>query len=77
MVPQGAGGVPCRMHNGQMPDALHKGDKALIMSGPFEGKVGTIAAVEGDVASLSVDVFARDTPVQVALADLAAPPVAS
>jgi hypothetical protein len=32
------------------------------MSGPFEGKVGTIAAVEGDLATFAVDVFARNTP---------------
>jgi len=54
-----------------MPDPLHNGDKAAIMSGPFEGKVGTIAAINEDVASATVDVFARDTPVQVPLADLA------
>ena len=57
-----------------MPDPLHKGDQAIIMSGPFEGKVGTIAAIDEDVASVTVDVFARDTPVQVPLADLVALP---
>jgi ribosomal protein L24 len=44
-----------------MPYPLQKGDKAIITSGPFEGKVGTIAAVDGDAASITVDVFARDT----------------
>jgi transcription antitermination factor NusG len=57
-----------------MPDPLQKGDKAIIMSGPFEGKVGTIAAIDEDVATLAVDVFDRDTPVQVRLPDLAIPP---
>jgi transcription antitermination factor NusG len=57
-----------------MPDPLHQGDKAIITNGPFEGKVGTIAVIDEDVATLAVDVFARDTPVQVPLADLAIPP---
>jgi transcription antitermination factor NusG len=60
-----------------MADPPHKGDRAIIMSGPFEGKVGTIAAIEGDLATLAVDVFARATPVQVPVADLADPPGAS
>ena len=47
------------------------------MSGPFEGKVGTIAATDEGVASVTVDVFARGTPVQVPLADLAARPGAN
>jgi transcription antitermination factor NusG len=72
MVPQGAGAVPRGTHNGQMRDPLHVGDKAIIISGPFEGKAGTIASIEGDLATLAVDVFARNTPVQVPLADLAA-----
>ena len=57
-----------------MPDPLRMGDKAIIMSGPFEGKVGTIAAIDEHVASVTVDVFARDTSVQVPLADLVAQP---
>jgi transcription antitermination factor NusG len=73
MVPQGASSVPSLMQNESMPDPLRKGVKAIIMSGPFGGKMGTIAAIEGDVATLAVDVFARDTPVQVPLADLIAP----
>lgn len=72
-MPQGADAVPRGTQNGQMPDPLHMGDEAVIMSGPFEGKVGTIAAIEGDRATLAVDVFARNTPVRVPLADLAAP----
>jgi transcription antitermination factor NusG len=60
-----------------MPDPLHRGDKAIITSGPFEGKVGTIAAIDGDLASITVDVFARETPVHVALADLVAFPEAT
>lgn len=73
-MPQGARRVPCRMQNRQMSDPLHQGDTAIIQSGPFEGKEGTIAAIEGDVATVAVDVFARDTPVHVPLADLAALP---
>ena len=60
-----------------MADPLHKGDTAIIMSGPFEGRVGTIAAIDEDVATLAIDVFARDTPVQVPLADLVAQPGAT
>jgi len=44
------------------------------MSGPFEGKVGTVAAIDGDVASVTVVVFARETPVQVPLAELVVQP---
>jgi KOW motif len=73
MVPQGPSSFPSPMQNGSIPDPPRKGEKAIITSGPFEGKTGTIAAVEGDVATLAVDVFAQDTPVQVPLADLIAP----
>ncbi len=57
-----------------MPEPLHQGDQAIITSGPFEGKVGTIAEIDGDVATLTVDVFARDAPVRIPLADLTEPP---
>jgi transcription antitermination factor NusG len=60
-----------------MADPLHKGDSAIIMSGPFEGRVGTIAAIDEGVATLAIEVFARDTPVQVPLADLVAQPRAT
>ena len=49
----------------------------IVMSGPLEGKVGTIADIDGDVASVTVDVFARDTPVQAPFADLASGSCAS
>jgi transcription antitermination factor NusG len=62
------------MQNRQMSDPLHQGDTAIIQSGPFEGKEGTIAAIDEDLATVTVDVFARDTPVHVPLADLVALP---
>jgi len=74
MLPHGARRVRYRRQNGLMPDPPHTGDEAIIMSGPFEGKVGTVAAIDGDVASVTVDVFARETPVQVPLAELVVQP---
>jgi transcription antitermination factor NusG len=74
MVPQRSVRVRCMAQNGQMSEPLHKGDQAIILTGPFEGKVGTIAVIDGDVATLTVDVFARDAPVRVPLADLTVPP---
>jgi transcription antitermination factor NusG len=44
------------------------------MTGPFESRAGTIIAIDGDVATVTLDVFARKTPVQIRVADLAAPP---
>jgi transcription antitermination factor NusG len=59
---------------GPMADRLHEGDLALITRGPFEGKVGTITWIDREVVTVAVDVFARDTPVNVPLSDLAVPP---
>jgi transcription antitermination factor NusG len=61
---------------GPMADRLHEGDLALITRGPFEGKIGTITRIDGDVVALTVDVFARDTPVHVPRTDLSVPPAA-
>ncbi len=77
MVPQAAARVPGPAQNGQMSEPLHEGDQAMITRGPLEGRVGTIAAITGEVAILGIDVFARHTPVEVLLADLAVPPGAS
>jgi transcription antitermination factor NusG len=57
-----------------MSEPLHKGDQALITSGPFEGQIGTVAEVEGQFLTVVVDIFDRDTAVRVLLADLTAPP---
>lgn len=57
-----------------MAIALHEGDKALILAGPFAGKVGTITRIDSDSATVVCDVFDRDTPVSIGLGDVAPPP---
>ena len=56
-----------------MPTSLHEGDQALIIDGPFAGKVGTITRIDSDSATVICDVFDRDTPVEVDLSDLERP----
>jgi hypothetical protein len=57
-----------------MPLPLHEGDQALILDGPFAGKVGTITRIDSKSATVVCDVFDRDTPVVVGLGDVASPP---
>jgi KOW motif len=57
-----------------MPTSLHEGDQALILDGPFAGKVGTITHIDSESATVVCDVFDRDTPVNVGLDDVALPP---
>jgi hypothetical protein len=57
-----------------MPTALREGDQALILDGPFAGKVGTITRIDSDSATVLCDVFDRDTPINVDLDDVATPP---
>lgn len=54
-----------------MPTSLHEGDQALILEGPFAGKVGTITRIDSESATVVCDVFDRDTPVHVGLNDVA------
>jgi hypothetical protein len=56
-----------------MPTSLHKGDQAIITSGPFTGKVGTVTRIDSDLATVVVDVFNRETPVDVDLGDVEPP----
>ena len=56
------------------PTSHHEGDKALILDGPFAGKVGTITRVDLESATVVCDVFDRDTPVNVGLGDVVSPP---
>ena len=56
-----------------MPTSLHEGDDALIINGPFAGKLGTITRIASDSATVVCDVFDRDTPVEVDLSDLQQP----
>jgi transcription antitermination factor NusG len=56
-----------------MPTSLHEGDHALIINGPFAGKLGTITRIDSDSATVVCDVFDRDTPVEVDLSDLEQP----
>lgn len=56
-----------------MPTSLQEGDQALIIGGPFAGKVGTIARLDLDSATVICDVFDRDTPVEVFRSDLEQP----
>jgi transcription antitermination factor NusG len=56
-----------------MPTSLHEGDDALIINGPFAGKLGTITRIDSDSATVVCDVFDRDTPVEVDLSDLQQP----
>ena len=55
---------------------LHEGDQALILDGPFAGKVGTITRIDSDSATVMREVFDRDTPLNVGLVDVASPPSA-
>jgi hypothetical protein len=57
-----------------MPTSLHEGDQALILGGPFAGKVGTITRIDSESATVVCDVFDRDTPVDVDLSDVEPPP---
>ena len=56
-----------------MPTSLHEGGHALIINGPFAGKLGTITRIDSDSATVVCDVFDRDTPVEVDLSDLQQP----
>jgi KOW motif len=56
-----------------MPTSLHEGDQALILGGPFAGKVGTITRLDSESATVVCDVFDRDTPVNVGLDDVTSP----
>jgi hypothetical protein len=56
-----------------MPTSLHEGDQALILLGPFAGKVGTITRIDSESATVVCDVFDRDTPVDVDLGDVEPP----
>jgi transcription antitermination factor NusG len=56
-----------------MQTSLHEGDHALIINGPFAGKLGTITRIDSDSATVVCDVFDRDTPVEVDLSDLEQP----
>jgi hypothetical protein len=53
-----------------MPTSLHEGDQALILVGPFAGKVGTITRIDSESATVVCDVFDRDTRVDVDLGDV-------
>jgi hypothetical protein len=57
-----------------MPTSLHEGDQALVLDGPFAGKVGTITSIDSESATVVCDVFDRDTPIHVGLDDVASPP---
>jgi transcription antitermination factor NusG len=57
-----------------MPTPLHEGDHAIILNGPFAGKVGTIVSIDPESATVLCNAFDRDTPVTVAVGDVAAPP---
>jgi hypothetical protein len=60
-----------------MPTSLHEGDQALILDGPFAGKMGTITRIDSESATVVCDVcdvFDRDTRVTVGLGDVASPP---
>jgi transcription antitermination factor NusG len=56
-----------------MQTSLHEGDHALIINGPFAGKLGTITRIGSDSATVVCDLFDRDTPVEVDLSDLEQP----
>jgi hypothetical protein len=53
---------------------LHEGDQALILDGPFAGKLGIITRIDSESATVVCDVFDRDTPVNVGIGDVASPP---
>jgi hypothetical protein len=53
-----------------MPTSLHEGNQAIITGGPFTGKVGTVTRIDSDSATVVVDVFDRETPVDVDLGDV-------
>jgi hypothetical protein len=57
-----------------VPSSLHIGDHALILGGPFAGKVGTITRLDSESATVVCDVFDRDTPVEVDRNDIEPPP---
>jgi hypothetical protein len=57
-----------------MPTSLHEGDQALILGGPFAGKVGTITRIDSESATVICDVFDRDTPIDVDLSQIEPPP---
>ena len=56
-----------------MPTSFQEGDRAVIIGGPFAGKVGTITRIDSVSATIICDVFDRDTPVNVDLGDLEQP----
>jgi hypothetical protein len=57
-----------------VPTSLHEGDQALILDGPFAGKMGMITRIDSESVIVVCDVFDRDTPVNVGLDDVAPPP---
>ena len=59
-----------------MPTSLSEGDQALILDGPFAGKVSTITLIDAESATVACDVFDRHKPVNVRLDDVASPPSA-
>ena len=65
--------APCLGILAAMPTSFQEGDQALIIGGPFAGKVGTITRIDMDSATVICDVFDRDTPVEVDRSDLEQP----
>lgn len=58
----------------RMSTALHEGDQALILDGPFTGRVGTLVRLSSDSVTVVCNVFDRDTPVVLGPDSVALPP---
>jgi transcription antitermination factor NusG len=54
--------------------SFQEGDRVLITGGSFAGRSGTVSAIGARTATVVVNLFDRDTPVEVKLSELEPPP---
>jgi transcription antitermination factor NusG len=53
-----------------MPMSFRAGDRVRITGGSFTGRIGTVSTIGAASATVVVDVFDRDTPVEVRMSEL-------
>ena len=57
-----------------MSNSPHEGDQAVILAGPFSGKVGTLVRIGSESVTVMCNVFDRDIPVVISPDDVSRPP---
>jgi transcription antitermination factor NusG len=53
-----------------MPMSFRPGDRVRFIGGSFTGRSGTVSTIGVESATVIVDVFNRDTPVEVKISEL-------